>query len=178
MENGNAFRVFIRQTISDLEEMNLVEYYGKALPCEIDGRFQAIIENYRQAPASDQALFRRSLPAEQSSLFGVYGHRAATLAARQAAKTWLISGLIGYALANATIPEKRKVEVGLAVYFHVALKLGLKPVDVFEETAQFAGSEMARRLLVYGRRTDITLSKYGWQEQKTAEGVKYKFIYG
>lgn len=178
MENGNAFRAFTEQTIADLDGIQVVAYYGETLPCALDGRIRTIIEKYTQVSASDRTQFQEALPAAQSSLFGIYGHRAATLAARREDRDWLISGLIGFAIANAVIPEKRQVEVGLAVYFHVAVKLGLKPVDVFEEAAQFAAEEMARRLLVYGRRSDVTLSKYGWQELKTPEGVKYKFMYG
>ncbi len=178
MENGNAFRAFTEQTIAELEGTQVVEYYGEPLPSELDGRIHAVIEKYTQASSADRAQFQGALPAAQSSLFGIYGHRAASLAARQQDRGWLVSGLIGFAIANAVIPEKRKVDVGLAVYFHVAEKLGLRPVDVFEEAARFAGEEMGRRLLVYGRRSDVTLSQYGWQELKTPEGVKYKFIYG
>jgi hypothetical protein len=178
MENGNAFRAFIQQTIQELTGIKVVDYFAEELPCELDGRMQTIIATYQQAAAAEREQFPQALPAQQLSLFGIYGHRAATLAARQQSEAWLLSGLIGYAIANATIPEKRRVEVGLAVYFHVALKLGLKPVDVFEEAAQVAAAEMAQKLLVYGRRSDVTLTKYGWQELKTAEGVKYKFTYG
>lgn len=178
MENGNAFRAFIQQTIEDLDDLQVVTYFAEPLPTEHDGRLQAIIHRYTQANKEERSQFQQALPAKQRSLFGIYGHRAATLAARQESADWLLSGLVGFALANIEIPEKRKVEVGLAVYFHVALKLDLKPVDLFEAAAQFAGDEMAERLLVYGRRSDVTLSKYGWQELRTPEGVKYKFIYG
>ena len=178
MENGNAFHAFTQQTIEALDGVMVVDYYAEPLPVELDGRMQVIVKRYQQASKEERNQFLQVLPPEQRALFGIYGHRAATLAARQQAQAWLLSGLVGYAIANAVIPEKRKVEVGLAVYFHVAVKLGLKPVDVFEEAAQFAPAEMAERLLVYGRRTDITLTKFGWKELNTPEGVKYKFIYG
>ncbi len=86
--------------------------------------------------------------------------------------------MIGFAIANYTTPEKHKVEVGMAVQLHLAQKLSLNPVNLFEETAVLAAPAIVTELLAFGRRPDVTLGKFGWREIKTLDGVKYKFSYG
>jgi hypothetical protein len=176
MHNGDAFRAFTEEVITELSQVTAVDYYIQPMPSELDGRIQAIITRFMAATATERNPFQQSLPPEIRSLFGIFGHRAATLAARNQSADWLQTGLVGFTIANYIIPKKRKVELGLAVYHHVARKLELNPIDLFETAAQFGSPEIALHLLTYGRRTDITLIKFGWQEQKTPDGVKYKSV--
>jgi hypothetical protein len=178
MKNGNAIHTFIEDATALLGKIMVVTYYAEPLPCPVDQQIQAVVSRFTAVSAADRTQFQEALAPEHRSLFGIYGHRAATLAAREAGHDWLRSGLTGFAIANYTIPEKRKVEVGMAVYVHVAQKCGLNPVDLFEETAVYAAPAIAAAMLAFCRRSDITLSKFGWQELKTPEGVKYKFTYG
>lgn len=178
MKNGNAIHTFIEDAIALLGQIEVVNYYAEPLPCPVDEQIRGVVSRFTAVTASERTQFQEALAPEHRSLFGIYGHRAATLAARQNDPNWLRSGLTGFAIANYTIPEKRKVEVGMAVYLHVAQKLGLKPVDLFEETAVYAAPAIATELLAFGRRSDVTLNKFGWQELKTPDGVKYKFNYG
>lgn len=181
MHNGDAFRAFTEEVITELSQVTAVDYYVQPMPSELDGRVQAIITRFIAATATERDQFQQSLPSEIRSLFSIFGHRAATLAARnqsadRKSADWLQTGLIGFTIANYIIPKKRKVELGLAVYHHVARKLELNPIDLFETAAQFGSPEIAIHLLTYGRRTDITLIKFGWQELKTPDGVKYKSV--
>lgn len=178
MKNGNAIHTFIDDTIALLGDIDVVTYFAEPLPCAVDEQIRRIVFRFTAVTPPERAQFQDALPPEHRSLFGIYGHRAATIAARQNDLDWLRSGLTGFAIANYTIPQKRKVEVGMAVYLHVAQKLGVNPVDLFEETAVYAAPTMAAELLAFGRRPDVTLHKYGWQELKTPDGVKYKFNYG
>lgn len=174
MHNGDAFRAFTEEVVTELRQVTVVDYYVQPMPSPLDGRIQAIVTRFMAATATERDPFQQGLPPEIRSLFGIFGHRAATLAARTQSPDWLQSGLVGFTIANVVIPKRRKVELGLAVYHHVARKLELNPIDLFETAAQFGSPEIAIHLLTYGRRTDITLTKFGWQELKTPDGVKYK----
>ncbi|MBX3059051.1 MAG: hypothetical protein KF770_21495 [Anaerolineae bacterium] len=178
MKNGNALHTFIEDAIALLGDIDVVAYFAEPLPYTVDEQIRGIVSRFTAVTPAERTQFQDALAPEHRSLFGIYGHRAATIAARQNDADWLRSGLTGFAIANYTIPEKRKVEVGMAVYLHVAQKLGLNPVDLFEETAVLAAPAIAAELLAFGRRPDVSLGKFGWQELKTPEGVKYKFSYG
>ncbi|MCA9916432.1 MAG: hypothetical protein KC445_00700 [Anaerolineales bacterium] len=175
MQNGNAFRAFTDDARQFLAGLNVVTYYTESLPVDTDERFRQIIEQFLRGTAVEQVQFQQSLAAEQRSLFGIYGHRAATLAVRQNSRDSLFSGLVGAVIANYVIPPKRNVEVSLAVYHHCARKLDVSPVDLFDEAAEFAQPNLAQKMHNFGRRGDINLKHFGWQEQKTPEGVRYKF---
>ncbi|HRQ37789.1 MAG TPA: hypothetical protein PLD25_07730 [Chloroflexota bacterium] len=177
MKNGNAIHTFIEDAIALLGQVEVVKYFAEPLPCVVDEQIRGIVSRFTAVTSPERTQFQESLAPEHRSLFGIYGHRAATIAARHNDADWLRSGLTGFAIVNYTIPEKRKVEVGMAVYWHVAQKLGVNPVDLFEETAVYAAPAIAAELLAFGRRPDVTLTKFGWQELKTAAGVKYKFNY-
>lgn len=178
MKNGHAFQMFTEEVVKTLEPLSVTAYFAQPLPADTDGRIREILDRFGAATPAERQQFQQTLPPEIRSLFGIYGHRAATLAARQSAPAWLRSGLTGFAVANFTIPEKRKVAVGMAVYFHVAQKLGVNPIDLFEDVAEMAAPEIGAELLAFGRRGDVSLTRYGWRELNTPEGVKYKFIYG
>jgi len=178
MKNGNAIHTLIEDATAILGQIEVVTYYAEPLPCPVHEQIQAVVSRFTAVSSTDRSQFQAALVPEHRSLFGIYGHRAATVAARENDPDWLRSGLTGFAIANYTIPEKRKVEVGMAVYVHVAQKCGLNPVDLFEETAVYAAPTIAAEMLAFCRRSDITLNKFGWQELKTPAGVKYKFTYG
>lgn len=175
MQNGNDFHVFIQDTTQNLSDLTVTTYFAETLPADTDDQMQVIVAKYMAAKESQWAQFRDGLPQEQRSLFGIYGHRAATLAAREESRDWLLSGLVGNAISNTVIPERRRVEVGLVVYMHVARKLIINPVDLFEEAAVYATPEYAKTLHAFGRRGNVTLQQFGWKELKTPDGLKYKF---
>lgn len=175
MQNGSAFRAFTEDAHLFLSDLKVVVYYTESLPCATDERLRQIVDRFWRGTAVEREQFQLALAQQQRSLFGIYGHRAATLAVRQNSRDWLLSGLIGAVLANYVIPPRRNVEVSLAVYHHCARKIGASPVALFDEAAEAAQPELAHKLHNFGRRADVHLKQFGWQEQKTAEGVLYKF---
>lgn len=178
MQNGNTFSAFINEVIQLLDEKKVVDYYTEPLPASTDEMLLGYCQRFMLASAPQRQQFQAALEQEHRSLFGIFGHRAATLAVRQQSPDWLISGLVGTIISNYIIPPKRNVEVGLAVFHHCARKLDITPADLFAQAARFADFDLATRLLTFGSRADITLSQFGWQELKTSEGVKYKFSWG
>ena len=175
MKNGNAFRTFTDETRQYLSGLRVVIYYAEPIPSTTDERLRLIVDRFRRGTAVAQEQFQTSLAQENRSLFGIYGHRAATIAVRQNSRDWLLSGLVGAVIANYIVPPRRNVDVSLAVYHHCAQKIGQAPVDLFAEAAQYAQPALAEKLHTFGHRADINLKQFGWEEQKTPEGVRYKF---
>lgn len=175
MNNGTAFGTFLDETIRYLSGLKVVVYYAEPIPSATDERIRVVVERFTRGTAVEQAQFQQALAQEHRSHFGIYGHRAATLAVRQNNRDWLLSGLVGAVISNYVIPPKRNIDVSLAVYHHCAQKIGISPTELFAEAACFARPELAEKLASFGRRADVTLKQFGWQEQKTPEGVRYKF---
>ena len=177
MQNGNAFSAFIREVVQFLDDKKVVDYYAETLPSPTDEVLLGYCQRFMLATASQREQFQEALAQEHRSLFGIFGHRAATVAVRQESREWLLCGLIGAIISNYIIPPRRNVEVGLAVFHHCARKLGIVPPDLFSEAAKFTSLDLATRLIAFGNRADVVLSHFGWQELKTPEGVKYKFSF-
>lgn len=178
MQNGNAFSAFVGEVIHFLDGKKVVDYYREPIPSATDEMLAGYCQRFMLAGIPQRAQFQEALAHEHRSLFGIFGHRAATLAVRQASRDWLLCGLVGAIISNYVIPEKRNVEVGLAVFHHCARKLNLPPAEIFSEASRFAAFDLAMRLIAFGSRSDVTLSQFGWQEMETPEGVKYKFSWG
>ena len=178
MQNGNAISAFTHEVIQFLNDKKVVDYYAEAIPSPTDEMILGFCQRFMLLAAPQRLQFQQALKPEHRSLFGIFGHRAATLAVRQNSQDWLGSGLVGAIISNYIIPPKRNVEVGLAVFHHCARKLAIMPTELFAEAARFADMELATRLLAFGNRSDVVLSKFGWQELNTPEGVRYKFNYG
>ncbi len=175
MKNGNAFRTFVDETVHYLSGLKVVVYYAEPIPSATDEKMRVVVARFMRETAVEQEQFQLGLAQEHRSHFGIYGHRAATLAVRQNSRDWLLSGLVGAVISNYIIPPKRNVDVSLAVYHHCAQKIDVSPEDLFSEAARYAQPGLAGKLRSFGRRADITLKQFGWQEQKTPEGVRYKF---
>jgi hypothetical protein len=175
MKNGTVFLAFVEQVIAELKDVVLLDYYGSPMPSALDERLTAVLQQLMRETAVHQREFQAAMPHHVRSLFGAYGHRAATVAARTNDGALLKLGLLGTAVANYEIPANRRVAASLVVFYHVARKLELHPIQLFKEIAEFASPEMAEALLTFGRDGHVMLQHYGWQELKTSEGVKYKW---
>lgn len=175
MKNGDAFAALTEEAVDFLKEKKALDYYREPLPSTTDEKMAAMIGRFMDATPAQREAFQQALTSEQRALFGIYGHRAATLSVRENARDRLLSGLVGAAIANYVVPARRNVDVALAVYHHCARKLGVNTVDLFEEAAGYAGEEIAGHLAAFGRRSDVHLKSYGWRELRTPEGVQYRF---
>lgn len=173
--NGHAFQAYLETALAVLQGVSVVDYYQQTLPVPLDDALFGIISAYSGLTGPQRERFVATLSPQQRSLLGVFGHRAATLSVREQDPERLRLGLIANAIANTVIPERRNVDVALAVFHHCAKKLGLDPVMLFDEAAELATDEMMARMRSFGRRPDVTLQQFGWREMRTAEGVRFKF---
>ena len=173
--NGNAFRAFVEDSAAALNDVGAIDYYQRPLPDDLDDKLAEMVARYVAATSEQRILFAEAFTEKKRAVFGIYGHRAATMSVRKEDPDRLLSGLVGTTIANYTIPNKRNLAVSLSVYHHCARKLGVNTVDLFDEAAQVASEEFASILVEFGRQPDVTLRKYGWREIKTPEGVVYTF---
>jgi hypothetical protein len=174
-QNGHSFLIFMDEAEAYLRRLQVIDYYRQAMPSADDERLETMVEMFMTASPFEREQFQSRLKLEQRSLFGIYGHRAATLSVREESPERLLSGLVGAAIANYEIPENRNVEVALAIFHHCARRLGLETVEIFAQAANFAAEEIGNRMRAFGERTDVTLQKYGWRESNTPKGVRYRF---
>lgn len=177
-QNGDAFRALTEEALDFLNRKKVLDYYQEPLPSPTDDRLAGMVGRFMAATDWEREAFQSALSQENRSLFGIYGHRAATLSARQQAREQLLSGLVGDVIANYSIPDRRDVSLGLAVFHHCARKLGLSPIELFDEAARYASPPLANLLTEFGRRTDVNLRSFGWREVNTVEGVRYTFNFG
>ena len=173
--NGRAFQAYLAGARAVLESVTAIGYLQMALPAPLDGQLAEIAGAFTALAAPERERFMSGLSAAERALFALFGHRAATLAARSGDAEQLRLALVGSVIANYDIPDKRNVDVALAVFHHCARKLELNLPEVFDEAAQYATAAMAERLRAFGRRTDVTLRQFGWREIRGEEGVRYKF---
>lgn len=175
MKNGTAFRSFLEESVDYLNGLDVKSFYAEELPSATDDRLGEIVARFLTANADERDLFHQSLSDRNRAVLGIFGHRAATMAAREESREKLRLALAAAAIANFEVPQSRRLEVALAVYYHCARKLGMNTVDLFDEAGAWTSEETAVLMAAYGRRSDVTLKKFGWREAKTAEGIRFKF---
>jgi hypothetical protein len=173
--NGQAYRAYLEVALAVLDRLTAIDYYPSPLPSPADEALAEIVSAFTAWPPSVRERFLAALPSDKRGLFGIFGHRAATLAVRQSDPDRLRLGLVGSAVANYDPPPDRNVEVALAVFYHCARKLEMDPAELFDEAAEFTSDETATRMRAFGRRAGLTLKQFGWREIKTPDGVRYKF---
>lgn len=175
MKNGTALKALSDELNHYSSNHSALDYYQQPIPSSIDLRMDESVGKFRAADPADRETFLSSLTPASRSQFGIYGHRAATRAMRENRQDLLQLGLTAAVIANYIIPNNRRVEFSLAIYHYTAAKLGLKPLDLFVDAADFAAGDLAAQLVDFGNRGDVTLRKYGWKEVQSPEGVLYKF---
>lgn len=173
--NGQAYRAYLEGALAIIDRTTVAEYYALPLPSAIDDALAEITGAFSAWPAPVREQFQEALGARGRGLFGIFGHRAATLAVRHNDPELLRLGLIGSAIANYTIAPTRKVDTALAIFYHCARKLDLEPQGLFEDVARLAADEMARQLTAFGGRESVLLKQFGWREIKTPDGIRFQF---
>jgi hypothetical protein len=173
--NGQAMKAYIESVQLTLSGLTIVDYYGLPLPAPIDEKLRILINAFTALSPGQREKYMAALSPTERALFGIFGHRAATLSVRSKDREWLHLGLIGNGIGNFVIPENRDVTKSLAVFHHCARQLDLDPKTLFDDAAQFASEPMASLMRDFGARSDIALQSFGWREMRTPEGIRFKF---
>ena len=175
MKNGTALKAISEELNQYASEHSTLDYYQQTMPSAYDLRLDEAVKQFMAAGPADRETFQSSLTPAALSHFGIYGHRAATRAMRENNQDYVQKGLVGAVIANYVVPDKRRVETGLAIYYHPAAKLGVNPLDLFTLAAGYATDDLAAQLVAFGNRADVSLKKYGWKEIDAPDGILYKF---
>lgn len=175
MKNGIALKAISKELNQYASEHRTLDYYQQTIPSAFDLRLDEVVKQFIAAGSADRETFQSSLTPAARSQFGIYGHRAATRAMRENNQDYVQNGLVGAVIANYFVPDKRRVETGLAIYYHTAAKLGVNPLDLFTLAAGYATDYLAAQLVAFGNRADVSLKKQGWKEIDAPDGVLYKF---
>ncbi len=177
--NGQAFWAYLQSALAILEPLTPLDYYQQPLPSTTDEVLAEVVNVFTAWSEADRQRFLDALPAGKRALFGIFGHRAATLSVRRLEPDWLHWGLIAGVIAHKDTRLEsdggRSLETTLAVFHHCARTLELSPESLFDEAATFAAPQLAAHLRSFGRREDVTLKQFGWREVRRPEGVSYKF---
>ena len=175
MKNGTALQALSDELNQYSRDHNALDYYQQPIPSALDSRLDEAVNKFTAADAVDREAFESSLTPATRSLFGIYGHRAATRALRKESADYVRLGLAAAVIANYVVPDNRRLEFSLVVYYHSAAKLGIDPPELFTEAAGYAAHDLAIQLVTFGNRADVTLKKYGWKEIDSPEGILFKF---
>lgn len=174
-DNGNATYSLLEESQALLGGRTVLDYYRQRMPSPTDEHIEQLLERGMALPPAERDRWMARLTPELRSLFGIYSHRAASLAIREESADRLRSGLMAAVVANFVIPEKRNVDPLLALLHHVATELEIDPGPLFTEAAGIASEEFAEHLRDFAGKHDLVLSRYGWREIRTPDGIQYKF---
>lgn len=173
--NGDVVQSLLSEVAGLAARVDLVSYYAEPLSSATNERLAELVAAYMDLNPRQRSAFLAGLPPGAAGLFGIAGHRLATLAAASESREMLLTGLVANAISSYDPSPRRDPETALAVFHHCARKLGVEPRELFEEAASYAGEGYVETLRAFGRREDVTLARFGWREMRTPDGVRFSF---
>lgn len=105
--------------------------------------------------------------------------REATAALRARSLERLQQGFSRYVQAEAVAPgwDPRDAMINLTPFVDCARRLGHDPVSVLGPIAATGADWFGETFDSFARRTDVTLSAFGWSIAETPEGPSYRFAF-
>jgi hypothetical protein len=144
------------------------------IPSTGDARAERVLG---QTPQVIDSADLNAVDAELALVLGQYGVRQATIALRRRSVDRLAQALMATALYAVVSPddaEPRDLMVTLSLHHVVARDLGSDPATLFAEVSdRIPGSPVARLLIEFGQRRDVSLGAFGWERVKTADGPDF-----
>lgn len=149
--------------------------YGRNLPAESDKQFLSLASLYIDGDATQRREIREAVTDRSRLLLIGFSHRIATLADRQGDRDLLFRALVAHAIENFEHDERENI-LRLSVVNHVAEKLGLSPVDLFEDAAKISSPRAASALRAFiSRPPELkSLRVMNIVEENSEEGVIYR----
>jgi hypothetical protein len=174
-----AFTTFIAEAAAYLGGVSRQRYLDEAPPSSTDGEVLQICRAIEAAGSAMAPEFAAALDRHRREVLGIFGQRVPqiVLACEVPAAVRgevLAAGLVAEAFANAGHHDFRDVLVGLAPHYECARRLRLDITDVFDAAALFADDDTATLLRIFGRRSDVTLPRFGWREVATETGPTFE----
>jgi hypothetical protein len=156
-----------RQTVLVLPNLERIPSTG-------DARAERLLG---EAPQVADSAYLNSVDADLGLILGQYGVRQATIALRRRSVDRLAQALMAIALYAVVCPDDvdpRDLMVTLSLHHVVARDLGSDPGTLFAEVAdRIPGSPVARLMMEFGQRRDVTLGAFAWARVETADGPDF-----
>ena len=165
----------LREKASLLEAVRLDKNYpllGASM--HWDDTVMALCKLLMTADRDARDAFFLALGDRQRAALGRYAYRSPMLALWERSEQRLRTGLVAAAFSQPEQFDHRDTMIGLALHHHSARELGLDPAAVFGEAAALAPAHTADLLRTFGRRNDVTLSIFGWEEVPTRDGPAFR----
>jgi hypothetical protein len=100
------------------------------------------------------------------------GLNAATIALRSGSKGAIVIGILQE--AGVADRDDRDVMVGLAALHDAATRVGLDPAVEFARAADGLPGERGDLVRAFGKRSDVTLERFGWRLVDLPDGPAYR----
>src|SRR5215472_3135384 len=136
------------------------DYAGEAMPSPLD-----------------RALFDQ-LNGRYRRLLAAFGIRLASMAVREADPDLLTLGVVACGLGWRAVVDGRGFAVEMAPLYDAALKLNVRPAEVFDRGAAIAGDPTYRqsmREVAAGANGARDLKARGWRAVIGPDGFRYEF---
>ncbi len=174
-----AFTSFIAEATAYLGGVTTHVYIREPVPSTTDREILQICRAIEAAGSTLAPGFAAALDDHRRAVVGIFGSRAPQMLLAHGVPDpergeILVAGLVAEAFANAGHRDFRDVLVGLAPHYECARRLRLDITDVFDAAALFADQDTASLMRIFGRRSDVTLPRFGWREVPTPNGPAFE----
>jgi hypothetical protein len=148
-------------------------------PTAADATVTDLCSEYRAGRPVARSFIRSRIDFEHAWTLLTFSKRAAVLAARKGERNLIRDSLIAHAIEDLAAGDVRDNLVALGLIFHCARAIHPEPVSVFHEVAQLAGPAIAQVLMDFVCRPDLDqiLSGMGWQEERTEQGIGFRWVH-
>jgi hypothetical protein len=174
-----AFADFLVEASAFLGGVSRYFYVQEAVPSSTDHEIVQICHAVAAAGPSRTPEFAAVLDNHKKTVLGIFGQRAAQIVLATTTPDGerseiLADALVAEALSNVGHRDFRDVLVGLALHYECAHRLKLNTTDVFDAAAVYADPDTAALMRIFGRRQDVTLKRFGWNEVPGATGPTFE----
>jgi hypothetical protein len=174
-----AFADFAKEASHYLDGVSRYFYVQEEVPSATDHEILQVCRAVEAAGPEKAPEMAAALDEHKRMVLSIFSRRSPQLVlAKDVADgergEILAAGLVAGALAYAGHTDFREVLVGLAPHYECARRLKLDITDVFDAAALFADEETAALMRIFGRRSDVTLARFGWREIQTPTGPAFE----
>jgi hypothetical protein len=172
--NDDQFLAGVEEAMTWLDDAKRLNYLRMPLPCTFDSKIATVCDLFMEARPEQRAVFSSVLNVDHCSVLVLFSERMAMFGAREGSYSSLLKGLIALAMVDLNL-DLREILLIFPLHYHSALKIGIDPARLFQEAAEYAGSEVAEHLRRFPMRDpkDKTLGSMGYKEVDTPNGVAY-----
>jgi hypothetical protein len=175
MGNLGELAAFVERVFDRIRDDRNPHYYEQPLPNELDNQISDFVKVFIRSEAAGRELILRKSTEKNSFALIIFAERMAVLAVREQSRERLLEGLIALIIEGFKF-DYRDTMMVFAPLLHSARKIGVDPVELFNEAASHAKNLVSEYLIDFLKRSpnDQSLKAMGFKEVATPEGFKYE----